>query len=145
MTAAVRSIVPINFFPGDLTPGNAAFIDSSHHPAALRRVTKDEQKWPRDNCCSEQQTVLLQRTSNEADRVQDCLEQRPLRRPSDLSDGTCKSPQAKHCFAQRSAALSRKATAKCKKRTSGNSAKLFLRLAPSPRYTSRIVRPTSAR
>jgi len=30
--------VPINFVPGDLVLG--AFIDSSHHPAALRRVTK---------------------------------------------------------------------------------------------------------
>jgi hypothetical protein len=40
MTAVVRSVVPINFFPGDLTPGNGAFIDSSHHPAALGRVTK---------------------------------------------------------------------------------------------------------
>src|SRR2546421_356246 len=44
------------------------------------RWLKGEQKWPRDNYCSEQQTILLQRTSNEADRVQDCLEQRSAAR-----------------------------------------------------------------
>jgi hypothetical protein len=115
-TAAAKSVAPINFFPDDFSPGNGALIDSSIIRLHSAGYTKEsEQKWLRDNYRSEQQTILLRRTSNETDRVQDCLEQRPLRRPSDLtSDGTCKSPQAKHCFEQRSAALSRKATASAK-------------------------------
>jgi hypothetical protein len=39
-TVAANNVVPTNFFPDDIPLGNIALIDSSYHPAALRRTDK---------------------------------------------------------------------------------------------------------